>query len=88
MKIKINEKTEELLHNLFALICLGFLYYIYDLWTPSDPFPSGWRPVLFEVVLSFLHNNKLGLFIGKGGLITLALYYLYKIYVLFKIKKK
>ncbi|MGJ8733356.1 MAG: hypothetical protein ACSHW4_09420 [Cellulophaga sp.] len=77
--MKLSDKTQELLHNLFAVLCLEFLYYIYDYWTPSETQPSGWRPILFEAILAYLHNNKFGVFLGKGTLLVLSTYYIYKI---------
>lgn len=77
--MKLSEKTQELLHNLFAILCLEFLYYIYDFWTPMEEFPSSWRAGLLEAILRYLHNNKFGVFLGKGTLLVLSSYYIYKI---------
>ncbi|MDO6490965.1 MULTISPECIES: hypothetical protein [unclassified Cellulophaga] len=77
--MKLSEKTQELLHNLFSILCLEFLYYIYDFWTPMEEFPSSWRAGLLEAILRYLHNNKFGVFLGKGTLLVLSSYYIYKI---------
>ncbi|PKB44151.1 hypothetical protein AX016_2365 [Cellulophaga sp. RHA19] len=77
--MKLSDKTQELLHNLFAVLCLEFLYYIYDFWTPMEEFPSSWRAGLLEAILRYLHNNKFGVFLGKGTLLVLSAYYIYKI---------
>lgn len=77
--MKLSEKTQELLHNLFAILCLEFLYYIYDFWTPMEEFPSSWRASLLEAILRYLHNNKFGVLLGKGTLLALSTYYIYKI---------
>ncbi|MCL5244255.1 hypothetical protein M4I21_00435 [Cellulophaga sp. 20_2_10] len=85
--MKISDKTQELLHNLFVVLCLAFLYYIYDSWTPRETQPTGWRPILFEAILAYLHNNKFGEFLGKGTLVVLSTYYIYKIIRDFSKKK-
>lgn len=77
--MKLSDKTQELLHNLFAVLCLEFLYYIYDYWTPMEEFPSSWRAGLLEAILRYLHNNEFGVFLGKGILLVLSSYYIYKI---------
>ncbi len=87
-EMKFKEKIKELFVNILALTFIGVFYYFYDTWTPSDKFASGWRAGLFETILKFLHEKKLGVFIGKGTLITLFTYYFYKIFIIFKIKKK
>ena len=85
--MKLSDKTQELLHNLFAVLCLEFLYYIYDFWTPMEEFPSSWRAGLLEAILRYLHNNKFGVFLGKGTLLVLSAYYIYKIIRDFSKKK-
>ncbi|EWH12679.1 MULTISPECIES: hypothetical protein [Cellulophaga] len=77
--MKLSDKTEELLVNLLALGTTIFLYYIYDYWTPMEEFPSSWRAGLLEAILRYLHNNKFGVFLGKGTLLVLSSYYIYKI---------
>ena len=85
--MKLSDKTEELFVNLLALTTTVFLYYIYDYWTPLEEFPSSWRAGLLEAILRYLHNDKFGIFIGKGGLIIIAIYYIYKIIRDFSKKK-